>query len=149
MRAPYQVLVIPYKVTNGECEYAIFSRSDMACWQWIAGGGEDFDATIMDSARREAFEEAQIPMSCELMALESMTTIPVEFCAGGFRWGKDVFVVPEHSFAIEITDERLEISSEHKAFKWVTYDEAMKLLKYDSNKSALWELNIRLKRQRV
>ena len=37
------------------------------------------------------------------------------------------------------------LSSEHKEYRWVKYDEAMRLLKYDSNKTALWELNERLK----
>lgn len=37
------------------------------------------------------------------------------------------------------------LSSEHKEYRWVEYDEAMRLLKYDSNKTALWELNERLK----
>ncbi len=62
MRAPYQVLVLPYKKEEDTIRYCIFRRSDMAdCWQFIAGGGETEDGSVLDSARREAFEEAQIP----------------------------------------------------------------------------------------
>ncbi|MCM1991195.1 NUDIX hydrolase [Oceanirhabdus seepicola] len=147
MREPYQVLVIPYKIINDDIKFAIFSRSDMKCWQWIAGGGEDFDESIIESARREAYEEARIPLNSALIELDSRTTIPVEHCAGGFIWGDDVYVVEEYSFGVNVISDKLEISSEHKGFKWVSYDEAMELLKYDSNRSALWELNIRLLRQ--
>lgn len=36
---------------------------------------------------------------------------------------------------------------EKREFKWCTYDEAIKLLEWDSNKTALWELNERLKKE--
>ncbi|OOE48439.1 NUDIX pyrophosphatase, partial [Salinivibrio kushneri] len=34
---------------------------------------------------------------------------------------------------------------EHTEFRWCGFKEASELLKYDSNKIALWELNQRLK----
>jgi len=40
-RAPFQVLVFAYKWdSSGRIEYAVFSRSDYACWRGIAGGGK-------------------------------------------------------------------------------------------------------------
>ena len=53
MRAPYQVLIIPYCKINQVYHFAVFERADMDCWQWIAGGGEDFDADILAAAKRE------------------------------------------------------------------------------------------------
>ena len=38
----------------------------------------------------------------------------------------------------------IKLSNEHKEYKWVEYNEAMEKLRYDSNKTALWELNERL-----
>lgn len=32
MRAPYQVLVFPYTITDHSIEYAIFKRSDYGYW---------------------------------------------------------------------------------------------------------------------
>lgn len=60
-----------------------------------------------------------------------------------YTWGKNVYVVPEYSYAIEIKEEdgNIQILDEHKEYKWVEYDEALEKLKYDSNKKALWELN--------
>ena len=60
-RAKYQVLVIPYCVSEKGRSYCIFKRSDAAdCWQFIAGGGEEEDLLPMISAQREALEEAGI-----------------------------------------------------------------------------------------
>lgn len=41
MRAPYQVLVLPFKKENGNIKYSILKRKDMKVWQGIAGGGEE------------------------------------------------------------------------------------------------------------
>src|SRR5215216_3724181 len=62
-RAPFQVLVLPFRIVDTSTfEYALFKRSDEPYWQGIAGGGEDAE-TPLAAARREAFEEAQIPPS--------------------------------------------------------------------------------------
>ena len=50
----------------------------------------------------------------------------------------------EYSFGVCADNIKIKISDEHKSFKWVDYSVAMKLLKWDSNKNALWELNERL-----
>ena len=68
-RAPYQVLVLPYRRTNaGEFEYALFQRANEGFWQFIAGGGED-DETPLQAARRETWEEARIPTGCQFLPL--------------------------------------------------------------------------------
>ena len=63
-RARYQVLVIPYCIEDGHARFCVFKRSDLDFWQFIAGGGEDEDASILESAKRETFEEAGIPCMC-------------------------------------------------------------------------------------
>ncbi|MGH0795854.1 NUDIX domain-containing protein, partial [Bacillus mycoides] len=69
MRAPYQVLIFPYIKTDDSIQYAIFNRSDYGYWQGIAGGGEDGEAPI-ESAKREAFEEAGIIRECPYIKLD-------------------------------------------------------------------------------
>jgi len=39
----------------------------------------------------------------------------------------------------------IRLSHEHAQMKWASYDEAHALLRYDSNKTALWELAQRLR----
>lgn len=75
MRAPFQVLVIPYKIINNEILYGIFLRSDMKVWQTISGGGED-DESPIEAAKREANEEAGIDYNANYIKLDCTCTIP-------------------------------------------------------------------------
>lgn len=55
MRAPFQILAIPYKYKNGIPIYCILHRSDYGQWQFIAGGGEN-NETPEEAAKREIIE---------------------------------------------------------------------------------------------
>ncbi|PFI99813.1 NUDIX pyrophosphatase, partial [Bacillus cereus] len=92
MRAPYQVLIFPYIKTDDSIQYAIFNRSDYGYWQGIAGGGEDGETPI-ESAKREAFEEAGITRESPYIKLDSVSSLPVEDVVGEFLWGEDVYVI--------------------------------------------------------
>jgi len=122
--------------------YAIFKRKDLRFWQGIAGGGED-NETAIKTAKREASEEANIDKNSRFIKLDSMTTIP-KVNIGNYKWGKNILVLPEYSFGVEVSSRDLKIRKEHSGYKWLSYKNAEKLLKYDSNRSALWELNHRL-----
>ncbi len=142
-RAPFQVLVIPYRLTADGLLYALFRRldTDGGFWQAIAGGGEDAE-TPLEAARRETYEEAGIRMDSEFLPLASVSTIPVVHM--GFKWGPSVLVVPEHTFGVRADTSELTISTEHVEYRWLPYNEAYDILHWDSNRSALWELNYRL-----
>ncbi|MCK4575875.1 NUDIX domain-containing protein [candidate division WOR-3 bacterium] len=142
-RAPFQVLIFPYiRDEQGLIEYAIFRRSDGDYWQVIAGGGEEGE-TPEEAARREIQEEAGIPSNSNITSLDSKAFIPVVSVTGEYTWGDDVFVIPEYTFGVRVEHRQLKSSKEHKEYKWVGYEEAMTMLKWDSNKNALWELNER------
>ena len=146
MRLPKQVLIIPYRIVNEKIEYCIFRRKDRAIWQWISGGVEDFDKDEISAAKREVYEETGIGSNVNITELEGYTKIPVVNIAKEFRWGNQVYYAEEFSFAVNISDQSIKLSEEHSEYKWVSYEEAKSLLKYDSNKSALWELNEKIKR---
>ena len=147
MRAPYQTLTILYKEKDNKILYAIFYRSSHPIWQFVSGGGEDNETTL-ETVVREIMEETSIVVDKkEIEQLDSKTTIPVINITGEYTWGKNVYVIPEYTFAIKLKNCNIKLSNEHKEYKWVEYDEAIKKLKYDSNKTALWELNERLKRK--
>jgi dATP pyrophosphohydrolase len=142
MRQPYQVLIFPYIKTSKNYLYAVFKRKDLKFWQGISGGGED-NETPIKSAKREVFEEAEIDKKSKFIKLDSMTTIPID-CVGNYKWPKNILVLPEYSFGVELLSKKLIIGREHSEYKWLSFKKARELLKYDSNKSALWELNYRL-----
>lgn len=145
MRTPFQVLVILYRKINEEIEYALFFRKKLNICQFVSGGWEDEKKPI-ETVVRELREETQIKITKEdVVELASKSTIPVLNITGEFTWGKDVYVVYEHTFAVNVQYSEIVISDEHKGFNWLKYEEAMEKLRFDSNKNALWELNEKLK----
>lgn len=144
-RRPYQVLVILYKRNVSSIEYCIFEReSPKHQVQFIAGGGED-DETPIQAAMREVYEESGV-INASFQQLTSICYIPTNIFSENQRqiWGEELYVIPEYSFGAEVKSEAVKISDEHISFEWVSYDEAINQLKWDSNKTALYELNCRL-----
>ena len=141
-RAPFNVLVLPYRLRAGGCEYAVFHRADAEMWQFIAGGGEEGEDPAA-AARREALEEGGILRGAQWMALDSKASIP-RTAFPGASWPEDVYVVPEHCFAVNVGDADLTLSTEHNQFGWYGYESARERLTWDSNRVALWELRERL-----
>lgn len=142
-RAPFQILVFPFHIKDdNKIRYALFKRRE-GYWQGIAGGGKGRE-TPFKAARREAFEEAGIPLESRYLKLDSMAMIPVPGVCGFLKWGRDVLVIPEHSFGVEVDDPEMILSAEHTSYRWEGYEQAHRRLHWDSNKTALWELNQRL-----
>jgi dihydroneopterin triphosphate diphosphatase len=137
----YQILVLPFFISANQIQYALFKRKDMNVWQGIAGGAEDGETPDI-TASREAYEEAGISLDVEMIMLKSMTTIPVvDVCK---LTNNGTLVIPEFSFGVELKDKKIKISPEHSTYQWFSYEEAREKLEWDSNKSALWELNYRI-----
>lgn len=143
MRAPYQVLVIPFIKEKNKYHYAIFKRKDLNIWQFIAGGGEGKETPI-EAAKREAYEEAGIDKKSRYNRLASIATIPA-VNVRGLEWGKEIIMIPEFTFSVELPSRKIKITNVHTQYLWLSFKDAVKKLKYDSNKSALWELDYRLK----
>ena len=144
MRAPFQILGIPYRIIDSVPQYCILKCKDAEYWQFVAGGGEDNETPIM-AAEREIFEETGIEAS-NIIKLTSMCYVPANCIAEirRERWTDYTYVLPEYAFVFKCNQEII-LSKEHLDFLWVGYEEAVKLLKFDSNKTALYELNCRLK----
>jgi len=99
---------------------------------------------MLEAAIREIYEEAMIKNDCDLICLDSISSVPATVFKDHLSWGSDIYVVNESAFGVRVKDKNLIISEEHKSFGWFTYEESIELLKWDSNKVALWELNQRL-----
>lgn len=154
MRAPFQVLIIPFRRTSAAGpEFAVLRRRDAdagarhARWQFVAGGGEDAESPLQ-AARRETQEEIGVATDAPFLALDSMATVPKHHFAAAAAWGPDLYVIPEYCFAVDVGDCSLTLSAEHVDLRWVSYEEACTLLRWDSNRNALWELKERLKAPR-
>jgi dATP pyrophosphohydrolase len=147
VRAPFQILAIPYRILDGNPIYCIFHRADLDQWQFIAGG-EDLELPF-EAAKREAREESGIESDCWI-PLESLCHIPITVISERARrhWDPDIYVIPEYSFGFLCTGE-IRLSREHAECLWLPYEDAMKRLQWDSNRTALYELNCRIRRQKI
>ncbi len=146
-RAPLQINVIPYcKNENGRYEFAVFHRADGSMWHFVSGGAEDGE-TPAKAAIRELKEEAGITLIHNWIKLDSRASIPKDAYPNITHWPKEVLVLPQFSFAVDVSGQEIVLSREHDEFRWLSFDDASKLLKWDSDKVALWELNERLKRE--
>ena len=143
MRAPFQILALPYKTIDGVPYYCVFHRADHDQWQFVAGGGED-EETPLDAAGREIFEEIGIRAE-QIFMLKNTAFVPNTCFAKAHRehWAKDTYIIPEYSFAFECQGE-ITLSHEHSEYAWLTYEQANGVLRWDSNKTALYELDCRL-----
>ncbi len=143
-RSPFQVLIIPFrKNKNGSFEYAMLKRSDEPYWQTIAGGGED-NETPIEAAKRETLEETSIPKTAKYYSLKTIASIPVYHFSAQDVWPKDLYVIPGYYFAVDCSDFKIKLSFEHTEHKWLEYEDALKLPQWDTDKTAVWELNERL-----
>ena len=142
MRAPYQILAIPYR-EKPVVQYCVLHRSDIDQYQFVAGGGED-DEKPIEAAVREIYEETAIKVA-QIKQLTSMTYIPANVILKKHRdlWPVDTIVIPEYAFGFEC-DSEIVLSDEHTGLEWMSYDDVLAKLTWDSNKTALYELNCRL-----
>ncbi len=144
MRAPFQVLALLYQWIDGKPCYYVLHRADHDQWQFISGGGED-DETPLEAVRRETWEEGGVDLSAWL-PLTSISYIPTNIFhpMRRSRWPLDLYVLPEHCFGCEC-NAPLTLSQEHIEYRLLPYTEAYALLKWDSNRTALYELDCRLR----
>jgi dATP pyrophosphohydrolase len=142
-RAPFQVLVFPYRKVGGVYEFALFKRADGAYWQGVAGGGID-EETPIEAAARETVEETGVLAGPVLLQLDTVSSIPVTCFEESHLWGATTYVIPQHSFGARLGGGKIRLSPEHSEFGWFTFEQAMGKLKYEGDRTALWELNERL-----
>jgi dihydroneopterin triphosphate diphosphatase len=150
MRQPAQVIVFLFRVKAGGAEYAIFRRSDNGCWQSVAGGVEEGE-DLFAAARREAREESGLRDQSPIYKLDMVSGVAKTFFAARDQWADDLYIVTKHFFAMDASRDpsAVVISAEHSEFRWVSYDDAFKTLRYDDDKTALWELDARLQDHRL
>ena len=142
MRAPFQVLAIPYRKRQ-EYQFCVFHRADIDRYQFVAGGGENEEQPV-DAAIREIKEETNVS-AASVIPLTAMAYIPANVISECHRkfWSADTYVIPEYSFGFEC-DSDIGLSDEHISCEWLNYEDAVSKLSWDSNKTALYELNCRL-----
>ena len=106
------------------------------------------DQTPTEAAKREIWEESGY-VAKNVVSLKSVCHIPTDIFPYKYlyNWPSDTYVVPEYSFGFLCVGDMV-LSHEHTECVWLTYAEAKEKLKWDSNRTALYELNCILTNKR-
>lgn len=130
-----QVEIIVYKIVNKEHLFLLAKRipEKGGFWQPITGGVNK-NESLISAAKRELFEETQIKDYLNFLN---------DVYYFEFNFG-DV-LLKEYVFGVEVgRDVDAALSHEHSEKKWCALNEALQLLKYDTNKEAFKKLHSRL-----
>jgi dATP pyrophosphohydrolase len=143
-RATFNAAVFPYRKTKeGVIEYALLKRADAGFWQGVTGGGEN-NETPLETARRETFEETGISADSDFIRLDTTVSVPVTYFAVS-HWPKNIYVIPMYMFGVSADNQEITLSHEHTEHRWMKYEQAYEMIKFDANKTALWELDRKLR----
>jgi dihydroneopterin triphosphate diphosphatase len=94
--------------------------------------------------RQEGSQEGGIQEDFPLLALSTVIPVPVAAFGQNNSWNGDLYVVPKYCFGALLQRTTLSISSEHTEYQWLAYEQAQALIRYDGERTALWELHARL-----
>ncbi|HLE11088.1 MAG TPA: hypothetical protein VI754_07540 [Bacteriovoracaceae bacterium] len=145
---PFKILLFPYRFRQKDgapfdLEFAVVKKKVENHWQALAGQAQANEFP-MDSAIRSAKEALGIPSHFIFFQLDSKAMIPVEYIIED-QWGDDIVVIPETCYAVNIPyDFNFLLADYFESVQWLPYKEAIEVVKWDSNKTALWELKYRI-----
>ena len=119
-----------YRMTENGPLYLMLKRSSGKhyehLWQGVAGkieAGETAWRTVLRELKEETGKEPK-----KLFAADHVASF--------YEAKRDlVHIVP--IFGIEVSDEKVKLSEEHCEYKWVTFEEALKLLTWKGQKEGL------------
>lgn len=138
MRIPVQVLVYPVRFLENKWEYLLLKRTESrgGFWQGVTGHPEKSENNAQ-AAKRELLEETGYVPGFFIETDFSYTIKMHE------KWKEDypegIEEIPEYVFIARIDHPDLPSIDpyEHDEWKWCTFEEAIKLLKWKENKEAL------------
>ncbi len=94
------------------------------------------------SARRK--KRQGIPRTSTFYRLDTVSSVPVYHFAARTEWPKDLYVTTNYSFGVDCANTEIVLSHEHTEVAWLPFAEAHNILKWDNNRTALWELDQRI-----
>lgn len=139
-----QIECIVFRKVNDSFEFLLLKRIPKkgGFWQPPCGGLEETDKSKLDAAYREIYEETGISKNQITNVIKNVHHFvmdkhyltqepipPIEEFVFGFEVNKQVTAVIDKN-----------IYPEHDEFRWVSFDEAIKLLKWDNNIDAFKKL---------
>lgn len=139
-----QVLCFVFRKKNEDYEFLLLKRISEkgGFWQPPSGGMEISDGSFLETAVRELKEETSISKEKINQIIEKVYSFEIN---RHYLTGQQIDPIEEQVFGFEVSaDIKISIDNnlerEHEDFIWVTFEDALKLLKWDNNKDALKKL---------
>lgn len=112
-------------------------------WQPPCGGLEENDESKLNAAYREILEETGIKKEQIIKVIENVHHFVMD---KHYLTNEPIIPIEEFVYAFETTNEtpiniHNNIYVEHDDFKWVCFDEAIKMLKWENNKDSFKKLH--------
>jgi dATP pyrophosphohydrolase len=140
-----QVLSIIFRKKEDSYEFLLLKRikEKGGFWQPPSGGVEDSDDSRLNAAFREVQEETTIKKEDILRVIENIHSFKIK---EHYITGEPINPITEHVYGFEVGDDiKISIDNnvypEHEEFKWVNFEKALEMLKWDNNKEGLIKLN--------
>jgi len=148
MRLPIQLECIVFRRKEDAWEFLLLRRipSKGGFWQPVTGGLEEEDVSLEHCCKREVMEETGIAESDIVRIIPHVHKYT--FTEDGLdQYGYDHYT--EFIFGVEISrtvdvHSHNNVYDEHDEMKWVSYEEALSLLKWEDNKEGLRKLKAKL-----
>lgn len=144
MRLPIQIQCIVFRKKGNKTEFLLLKRipEKGGFWQPVCGGFEDTDRGKLACAYRELKEEAFVQKKNIIRVIENVHYFVME---GHYITKEPIKKVEEFVYAFEVKpDTKIDISKniypEHSEFKWVSFDKAVKMLKWKNNEDGFRKL---------
>ncbi len=145
MRLPIEIEGILYKRADGKIQYLLLKRHPEKgeFWQPMTEGLEEGETKI-EALKRGIREETGITSIIKIIEnlhyYEFQDPSLIEYFK---RHGRDCNHAKEYVFGVEVSsDEKVVLDGkEHSEYRWCSFEEALKLLKWKGNKEALEKLN--------
>ena len=139
MRNLIEIDAVVFRRISDNVQYLLIKRTEKLgnFWQFVTGGNEGKE-TLIETLKRELKEELSITENQIKSIIENVHY---------FEWlTKSNELIKEYCFGVEInSDADIKLSEEHDEFKWCNIEEAIRLLKWDGNRTAVFKLNEILK----
>lgn len=140
-----QVECVVFKRYRRKIKYLLLKRIPRKghFWQPPCGGVEKGDKTLQDAVFRELYEEAGISQASIKQVIDPVHTFKI---TTDYLTGESANTITEYVFGVEVypkTKVTLDknIYVEHEAKKWVTFKQALNMLKWEDNKIGLRKLH--------
>ena len=138
-----QIEAIVFRKNGNSFDFLLLKRipEEGGFWQPPCGGLND-NEDILQAAYRELFEETSISKKDILNIIENVHYFEIN---KHYLTGKPMPLIKEYVLAFEVGMETVvniknNKPKEHEDFLWVSYDEALKMLKWENNKDAFKKL---------